>query len=117
MTQLNLFSNDWGTNSGFKYLSDQLNELIPFQGRCENPMSKNKQLEKFRKAQNLLYDLFNNALMNRRSEFKSFFGFVPINTSRYSYPVTAERWTQVENEMAEHMNEIIFDAAAEQGVK
>ena len=117
MTQLNLFSNDWGTNSGFKYLSDQLNDLIPFQGRCENPMSKNKHLERFRKAQNLLHDLFNNALMNRKSEFKSFFGFVPINTSRYSYPVTAERWTQVENEMAEHMNEIIFDAAAEQGVK
>jgi len=117
MSQLELFTNDWGINSGFKKLADQLNELLPLQGRVQFSRSKNKQLEKFRKAQNLLYDLFNNALMNRRSEFKSFFGFVPINTSRYSYPVTAERWTQVENEMAEHMNEIIFDAAAEQGVK
>jgi len=115
--QLELFTNDWGINSGFKNLADQLNDLLPFQGKVQFSRSKNKQLEKFRKAQNLLYDLFNNALMNRRSEFKSFFGFVPINTSRYSYPVTAERWTQVENEMAVYMNKIICDAAAEQGVK
>jgi len=117
MTQLNLFSNDWGTNSGFKHLSDQLNDLIPFQGRCENPMSKNKYLERFRKAQNLLYDLFNNALMNRKSEFKSFFGFVPINTSRYSYPVTATRWEQVEEEMEILFTPIILSAAKEQGLK
>ena len=55
--------------------------------------------------------------MNRRAEFQRFFGFVPINTSRYAYPVSAERWSQVENEMSEHMIEIIFDAASEQGLK
>ena len=41
MTQLNLFSNSWGLNEGFKTLSDKLTELLPFEGRCENPMSKN----------------------------------------------------------------------------
>ena len=43
---------------------DKLEELLPFEGRCENPMSKNKHLEKFRKAQNAAYDLFNNGLCN-----------------------------------------------------
>ena len=115
--QLELFTNNWGINSGFKNLADQLNDLLPFQGKVQFARSKNKQLEKFRKAQNLLHDLFNNALMNKRAEFKVFFGFVTINTIRDSYPITAERWNQVNNEMAEHMNEIIFGAAAEQGVK
>ena len=45
MTQLELFTNNWGVNSGFESLRDQLNELIPASGRCENPMSKNKHLE------------------------------------------------------------------------
>ena len=46
MKQLELFSNDWGLNSGFKKLSDKLNELLPAQGRCSNPNSKNKYLDK-----------------------------------------------------------------------
>ena len=117
MSQLELFTNDWGINSGFKNLADQLNELLPLQGRVQFSRSKNKQLEKFRKSQNLLYDLFNNALMNRRSEFKSFFGFVPINTSRYSYPVTATRWKQVEEEMEILFTPVILSAAKEQGLK
>ena len=56
--QLELFTNNWGINSGFKNLADQLNDLLPFQGKVQFARSKNKQLEKFRKAQNLLHDLF-----------------------------------------------------------
>ena len=117
MTQLNLFSSDWGINSGFKTLVDQLNDLVPINGSCESPRSTNKYLERFRKSQNLLYDLFNNALMNRRAEFKVFFGFVPINTIRDSYPVTAERWSQIEEEMEILFTPIVQAAAKEQGVK
>ena len=51
MTQLKLFSNEWGLNEGFKPLADQLNELLPMEGKCEFPNSKNKHLEKFRKTQ------------------------------------------------------------------
>ena len=115
MTQLNLFSSDWGINSGFKTLVDQLNDLVPFQGKCESPRSTNKYLERFRKSQNLLHDLFNNGLGNRRSEFKSFFGFVPLPNSRYS--VTATRWDQIEEEMEILFTPIILAAAKEQGVK
>jgi len=114
--QLELFTNSWGINSGYKHLVDQLNDRLPIMGKVENSRSTNKQLDKFRRAQNLLHDLFNNALCNRRSEFKRFFGFVPINTSSYSYPISTERWSQVEDEMSAHMIEIIFDAAAEQNI-
>ena len=53
MTQLKLFSNEWGLNEGFKPLADQLNELLPMEGKCEFPNSKNKHLEKFRKTQRI----------------------------------------------------------------
>ena len=66
MKQLELFTNNWGVNSGFESLRDKLNDLIPASGRCENPMSKNKHLEKFRRAQNAAYDFFNNGLCNKR---------------------------------------------------
>ena len=112
--QLELFTNSWGINSGFKHLVEELNDKLPLIGKVEFSRSKNKHLDKFRRAQNLLHDLFNNALMNRRAEFKVFFGFVPINTNGN---VSAQRWDQVENEMSEHMIEIIFDAASEQGLK
>ena len=44
--QEEMFQNPWGVNVGFKDLADKLCELLPFEGRCENPMSKNKNLEK-----------------------------------------------------------------------
>ena len=49
--QLELFTNDWGINSGFKNLADQLNELLPFQGKVQFSRSKNKQLEKLKQDQ------------------------------------------------------------------
>ena len=44
--QTELFQPTWGVNPGFKHLADKLNELLPLQGKCENPRSKNKNLEK-----------------------------------------------------------------------
>jgi len=35
---------------------DKLNELIPLEGSVESPRSANKYLERFRKAQNAVYD-------------------------------------------------------------
>ena len=113
MTQLELFTNSWGINSGFKHIQEQLNDKLPLMGKVEKSKSTNKQLEKFRVAQNLLHDLFNNGLMNRRTHFKRFFGFVPINTNGH---VSAERWDQVDNEMEGYMTKIMLDAATEQGI-
>lgn len=117
MNQLELFTNSWGINSGFKHLADQLNDLVPAQGRCENPMSKNKHLERFRKASNLTYDLFNNGLGNRRSEFNAFFGFLPLPSPRHCDYISSTRWDQIEEKMETLITPIILAAAKEQGVK
>ena len=50
--QEEMFKNPWGVNEGFKDLCDKLTELLPIEGRCEFPKTKNKHLEKFRRAQN-----------------------------------------------------------------
>ena len=65
--QEELFKNPWGVNEGFKHLQEKLDELVPFEGRCENPMSKNKNLDKFRSCTKCTYDLFNNGLGNKRN--------------------------------------------------
>ena len=71
--QQELFTNSWGVHSGFERLRDELNKLIPAAGKCEFSQSKNKHLEKFRKAQNAAYDFFNNGLCNKRGLFVSIF--------------------------------------------
>ena len=110
-----LFTNSWGVNSGFKHLSDKLNELLPFEGRCENPMSKNKHLEKFRRAQNAAYDLFNNGLGNKRSLFKNIYGWsVGYRETSYANRMT---WSHWEDRVEEVLTPIIIAAAKEQGVK
>ena len=121
MTQLRLFSNSWGVNSGFARLRDELNNLIPAAGKCEFSQSKNKHLEKFRKAQNAVYDFFNNGLCNKRGLFVSVFGddldrhCIPTQSSfRY---FTRTSWEQWEDRIEELLTPIILAAAKEQGVK
>ena len=55
--QEKLFKNTWGCNQGFSNLNNALNDLLSMEGRCENPNSKNKHLDRFRRAQNAAYDL------------------------------------------------------------
>ena len=73
--QYELFSTSWGIHEGFKTAVDRLNDLIPIDGKCEYSQSKNKNLEKFRKAQNAMYDLFNTGLGNKKHEVRNIFGF------------------------------------------
>ena len=125
MKQLELFTNNWGVNSGFARLRDELNNLIPASGRCENPMSKNKHLEKFRRAQNAAYDFFNNGLCNKRGLFVSIFAenedyyidkwnIPTMNSFRY---FTRDSWDMWEDQIERILTPIIIAAAKEQGVK
>ena len=115
MTQLKLFSNSWGLNSGYENLANQLTELLPMQGKCEFSKSKNKYLDKFRRAQNAAYDLFNNGLCNQRGLFVSVYGDAPTQKSVYSFTKTS--WEMWEDRVEEILTPIILDAAREQGVK
>ena len=123
--QQELFTNSWGVNSGFERLRDELNKLIPASGKCENPRSKNKHLEKFRKAQNAAYDFFNNGLCNKRGLFVSIFAeneiyyidkwnIPTMNSFRY---FTIDSWKMWEDNIEKILTPIIIAAAKEQGVK
>tara|TARA_B100002019_G_scaffold55744_1_gene47873 strand:+ start:286 stop:687 length:402 start_codon:yes stop_codon:yes gene_type:complete len=125
MKQLELFTNNWGVNSGFESLRDKLNELIPAAGKVANPMSKNKHLEKFRRAQNAAYDFFNNGLCNKRGLFVSIFAqnedyyidkwnIPTMNSFRY---FTKDSWKMWEDNIEKILTPIIIAAAKEQGVK
>ena len=123
--QQELFTNSWGVHSGFERLRDELNKLIPAAGRCENPMSKNKYLEKFRLAQNAAYDFFNNGLCNKRPLFVSIFAEndsyyiekwnIPTQSSfRY---FNKDSWDMWEDQIERILTPIIIAAAKEQGVQ
>ena len=88
--QYELFSTSWGIHEGFKTAVDKLTELLPFEGRCEFPNSKNKNLEKFRKI----------------------FGFTYSKTHEWN----KTQWFYVEEIMETHFTPIIQNAIKEQGV-
>ena len=113
--QEKMFKNPWGVNEGFKHLQEKLDELLPLMGRVEFPNSKNKALDKFRRAQNAAYDLFNNGLGNKQSLFKKIYGWsVGVRDTSYAQKST---WTHWENRVEEVLTPIIIAAAKEQGVK
>ena len=104
-----LFKSSWATNEGFEALREQLNELIPLEGKCDNPRSTNKKLDRFRTAQNLIYDLFNNGLGNRKAHFRTFFGWAPIG-----FDFHRSQWERFEEELEPTFTQIMQEAAAEQ---
>lgn len=121
MTQLELFTNNWGVNSGFARLRDELNDLLPMMGKCENYRSTNKNLDKFRRMQNAAYDFFNNGLCNKRDLFVREFGkdidkwLIPTqNSFRY---FSSESWRQWEDTIEKILTPVIIAAAKEQGIK
>lgn len=66
----------WNHNGNHESLLTAVQAMIPDIG--EIPEADNKpQLERFRQAANCYYDLYNNGLCNRESEFLELFGFTP----------------------------------------
>ncbi len=124
LKQKELFTNSWGVNSGFKTLVDELNNLLPMSGRCEKPLSTNKNLEYFRRAQNAVYDFFNNGLCNKRGLFVEIFAQnenyyidkwnIPTQSSfRY---FTKDSWEMWEDQIEKIFTPIVIKAAKEQGL-
>ena len=111
--QLELFKNSWATNEGFENLRNKLNDLVPLEGKCENSRSTNKKLDKFRVAQNLIYDLFNNGLCNRKAHFRQFFGWAPYAQNRH-YQYSRHDWERFEEALEPTFTQIMQEAAVEQ---
>lgn len=92
---------------------DQLNERVPFSGPCEKKYTKNKKLDRFRRAQNVVHDIFNNGLINRGRELR----VLDKNLRTCDLPIHAsneDKWDIVENRITHQFREIVMDAVLEQ---
>ena len=106
----------WKGNGTHQALVTELEKLISESGEVEG--SKNMALERFRKASNAYYDIFNNGGMNRgRSIGKLFKGvmFYLNNRERFSHSGRSI-WDRIYVITEPKMDEIILAAAKEQGI-
>jgi hypothetical protein len=106
----------WGHNGTHQEFVESLNAMIPEQGAVESPRGRNRRLEKFRQASNAYYDIFNNGGGNRGPLIRRIF-----NISVGSFDVGGRRerrinWTAVHKVVEPIMDQIILDAAVEQGL-
>jgi hypothetical protein len=97
----------WNDNREFSELADKLAKPIPSEGEVADPKT-NKYLEKYRIACNCYYDLFNNGLDNRASEFRKVFGFAGTFIAKSGFPYCEK--------LERKMDEIILLAGAEQNL-
>ena len=101
------------TLSDLDWVIDQLNERVPARGACEKKHTKNKRLDRFRRAQNVVHDIFNNGLMNRGRELRVLDSKLRV----YDLPIhasNADKWDIVEDRITRQYREIIMDAVLEQ---
>ena len=102
------------TNENLKTVVDALDEMIPAMGSVKN-INKNRCLERFRTAQNVVHDIFNNGLGNRGKQLKV------LKLKMYDLPLPNEwfagDWDRVKEIVEPKMEKIILDAAKEQGIK
>lgn len=98
----------WDSDGKYQERYNKLRDLIPATGEVVNH-KQNPALEKLRKASNCYYDLFNNGLCNRASEFRRVFGFAGTWIAKDGFPYYAP--------LEDKMDEIILNASREQGIK
>jgi hypothetical protein len=96
----------WCSKGKYPELNEALQKLIPAEGPVANA-KKNRALEKFRKASNCYYDLYNNGLCNRATQFRNVFGFGAARS---------ELTQEIIDRTEDGINQIILLAAKEQGI-
>jgi len=101
----------WSGGGRYKAAAAKLHKLIPDSGSVRDA-EQNPALERFRRAQNCYYDLYNNGLWNRAAEFRAVFGFGATRIAKTGF-TDAELIAKVDAAM----DAIIADAAEEQGIK
>ena len=109
MAHYDLYENTYWNHKGkYPKIQDALANLVPEVGEIPNA-DNNPALELFRVASNCYYDLYNNGLCNRATEFRGVFGFGG-HYGRGGLTQTIVDRTEAE------MNRIILAAAKEQGI-
>lgn len=107
----NLKQSYWNGNSQYQKLADALQKLIPAEGPVAN-INRNRALEKFRKAVNCYYDLYNNGLCNRARGFAAIFRIAPMTYGSYRGGYSPYLFQHTE----EKMDEFVLAAAKEQNI-
>ena len=90
-----------------------LNERVPMYGPCEKRYTKNKRLDRFRRASNVVHDIFNNGLMNRGRELR----VLDSNLRTRDLPIHAsntDKWDIIEDRITQYYRWIIEAAVLEQ---
>ena len=110
----------WNSDSDLQDVADRLAELVPATGAVEQPR-KNKALERFRRASNCYYDLYNNGLCNRRREFYRLFKVRVSDFFFYRHSLYG-RYRDIDFDgimpvVEPIMREIVLAAAREQGIE
>ena len=107
----------WNEQGAYQTIAEALQGLIPAIGEVPEGKTTNKALERFRRAQNCYYDLYNNGLCNKAREFSTVFRIpgVPREIKQnYRYNTLVCKTTE---ELIEaKMDKIILAAAKEQGI-
>jgi hypothetical protein len=106
----------WNQSGTHQNLALELGNLLPTMGEIKGP--KTRALEKFRKACNAYYDIFNNGGCNRAAQIRATFGFGMTSMSekyRDGYGNTRSyNWNAIHEKVEPIMDKIILAAAAEQ---
>lgn len=98
---------------------DRLERMVPVEGPVRN-VNKNRALERFRKATNVVYDIFTNGLMNRGRELRV------LGLKRYELPLEEWRgsellmhtnWDRIREIVTPIYERIMLDAVQEQGIR
>ena len=106
----------WNNKGTYSELNTKLEKLIPVSGPVVNP-AKNKALEKFRKASNAYYDIFNNGGCNRGRSIGKIFEGVMFYFGHYRRCNFGRmNWERIHAITEPKMDEIILAAAKEQGL-
>lgn len=105
----------WEEKGTYQTQAEELQALLPTVGEVDKGKTTNKALERFRKAQNCYYDLYNNGLCNRAREFSTVFRIAGIPREikqNYGYNYLVSSVT--EDAIDKRMDELIMNAYREQ---
>ena len=96
-----------------------LDEMIPLEGSVRN-VNKNRALERFRKATNVVYDIFNNGLCNKAKSLRV------LGLKKYDLPLEEYRggellmranWERITEIVTPIYEKILLEAVKEQGIQ
>lgn len=104
----------WSNKHPLSGVASKLNDLVPFEGPVTNP-GKNRALEKFRRASNAYYDIFNNGGGNRGRAISHYFGQDVLGELRPNrWGSRRPNWDWIHRDTEPVMERIVIAAALEQ---